>query len=138
MERDTNPAGELTIDQLAEATATEPDTLRHWQALGLLTGTADRFERMDVERARLIMFAERRGITAEAIATAAKLQGDMLGDRLAMLVGQGIPRTGRLWTTPPRRPAWPPRSSSDCGRHRASATSTRPTTTTSKPSPVSG
>jgi class 3 adenylate cyclase/DNA-binding transcriptional MerR regulator len=95
MERDTNPAGELTIDQLAEATATEPDTLRHWQALGLLTGTADRFERMDVERARLVMFAERRGITAEAIATAAKLQGDMLGDRLAMLVGQGLPRTGR-------------------------------------------
>ncbi|HET6920005.1 MAG TPA: adenylate/guanylate cyclase domain-containing protein [Jiangellaceae bacterium] len=93
---DSKPAGgELTVDKLAQATSTAPDTLRHWQTLGLLTGTGDRFNALDIERARLITFVERRGITAEAIATASETQGDMLGDRLDMLTGRDLPRTGR-------------------------------------------
>jgi adenylate cyclase len=92
---DNEPAGgELAIDELAEATSATPDTLRHWQALGLLTGTGDRFDPLDIERVRLITFVEGRGITAEAIATASKTQGDLLGDRLEMLAGRSLPRTG--------------------------------------------
>jgi class 3 adenylate cyclase len=83
----------VTIDELAEATSTAPDTLRRWQALGLLTGTGDRFDPLDIERVRLITFVEGRGITAEAIAT--KIHGDLLAGRLDMLPGPGLPRTGR-------------------------------------------
>jgi class 3 adenylate cyclase len=92
---DPNRKGGLTIDELADATGIGPDTLRHWQSLGLLTGTGDRIETLDIERVRLITFVEQRGITAEAIATASKTQGDMLGDRLDMLTSRDLPRTGR-------------------------------------------
>lgn len=81
----------LTIDQLAEVTATPVDTLRAWQHLGLLSSRDDALSARDVERVRVLQFVQRRGIGIEMVAQACETQGDMLGDYVDMLLGGGRP-----------------------------------------------
>lgn len=81
-------------DELAAALGTSEDQIAHWCSLALLTGDRGRFSLDDLERARLILYAERRGITAEDIADACRSQGDVLGQFVELITG-GAPRRGR-------------------------------------------
>ena len=75
------------LADLAERTGVRPDRLAHWQALGLLPG-GDADEPDTVARVRLLRFATRRGVTAEAIAAVSETQGDVLARYLGYL---GVP-----------------------------------------------
>jgi class 3 adenylate cyclase len=81
----TGPA--LTIDGLAELTATPVETLRAWQDLGLLSSRGAALSPEDVERVRLLQFVERRGVSPEAVAHAMEAQGDLLGDFVDSMLG---------------------------------------------------
>jgi DNA-binding transcriptional MerR regulator len=72
-------AGTLTIDELAQATATPVDTLRAWQDLELLPRPGEGLEPNDIERVRLLRFVQARGVAPEAVARACQTQGDLLG-----------------------------------------------------------
>jgi class 3 adenylate cyclase/YHS domain-containing protein/DNA-binding transcriptional MerR regulator len=86
----------LTVDQLAEATATSVEALRRWQSIGLLEGRGDAFPLRDVERVRLIRFLEQRGVDAQAVAEAGEVQGDLVGHHVDEMLGpKRAPRRGR-------------------------------------------
>ena len=76
--------GELTIELLAERTGETKVRLRRWEACGLIAGAGDHSGADSFERARLIRFADRRGIAPEAIADAAAEQGDVLARHLEL------------------------------------------------------
>jgi adenylate cyclase len=81
----------LTIDELAQATATSTDTLRAWQDLGLLSSRGETLRDEDIERVRLLEFVRQRGITPEAVARACETQGDLLGDFVDSMLGGHLP-----------------------------------------------
>ena len=81
----------LTIDELAQATATSTDTLRAWQDLGLLSSRGDTLRDEDIERVRLLEFVRQRGIPPEAVARACETQGDLLGDFVDSMLGGPLP-----------------------------------------------
>jgi adenylate cyclase len=83
------PVATITIDELAEATAIPVETLRAWQDLGLLSSRGDALTAEDVERARVLQFAQRRGISPEAVARACETQGDLLGEYVESVIGFG-------------------------------------------------
>ena len=71
-------ADRISLDELASRTGEAVEPLRHWQRLGLLGDDAARgFAPRDVERVRLIAFAERRGFAAEEVARISAAQGDI-------------------------------------------------------------
>ncbi|MGH9185312.1 MAG: hypothetical protein ACRD0U_05805, partial [Acidimicrobiales bacterium] len=84
----------LNLSELAAALSCETDTVRAWHRLGLLVGDGEQSPLEDLERGRLILYAERRGISAEDIAEACRTQGDVLGDFAGMVSGDE-PRRGR-------------------------------------------
>jgi class 3 adenylate cyclase/YHS domain-containing protein len=86
----------LSVEELAGAVGTDADAVRAWSGLGLLSGDDDgqRFPFAEIERARLIVYAERRGVSAIDIADACRTQGDVLGQFVALITG-GMPRRGR-------------------------------------------
>lgn len=84
----------LSLDELAHAVGSSTDTVRDWHRLGLLTGDGERFPLVDLERCRLIRYAERRRVDPEDIAAACRAQGDLLG-QFAELVAGGEPRHAR-------------------------------------------
>ena len=86
----------LTIDELAQATATSTDTLRAWQDLGLLSSRGDTLRDEDIERVRLLEFVRQRGIPPEAVARACETQGDLLGDFVDSMLGGPLPRARRV------------------------------------------
>src|SRR5205823_10309558 len=67
--------GMITAQELAVAVGVAPATVEGWHAAGLLLGGRNRHPLADIERARLILSAERRGITAEDVAAACATQG---------------------------------------------------------------
>jgi adenylate cyclase len=81
-------AAPLTIDELAHATATPADTLRAWQGLGLLSSRGNALAVEDIERVRLLEFAQQRGVPPEAVARASETQGDLLGEFVASMLGE--------------------------------------------------
>jgi class 3 adenylate cyclase/YHS domain-containing protein/DNA-binding transcriptional MerR regulator len=83
----------LTVEELATAAGCPPEILRGWHDLGLLVGDGQRFPLEDLERIRLILYAERRGITADDVAVACRTQGDLLGQFVELITG-GAPRVG--------------------------------------------
>jgi adenylate cyclase len=85
----------LTVDEIAAAVGADAETVRDWHRLGLLSGDDDgsRFPFEEIERARLIAYAERRGISSADIADACRTQGDVLGQFVALITG-GMPRLG--------------------------------------------
>jgi adenylate cyclase len=95
MDQPRETDGWLTTEQLAEATATAAETLRHWQSLGLLAGDGGSFPPEAIERVRVIEFIARRGVSAEAVARACEAQGDLIGDHVEELLGRARPRQGR-------------------------------------------
>lgn len=84
-------AATLTIDELARATATSPDTLRAWQGLGLLSSRGDTLAAEDIERVRLLEFVGQRGVSPEAVARASETQGDLLGEFVDSMLGEHHP-----------------------------------------------
>lgn len=84
----------LNLDELAQAVGSGPDTVRVWHRLGLLAGDGEQFPLVDLERCRLILYAERRGIGPEDITEACRIQGDLLG-QFAQLVTGGVPQRAR-------------------------------------------
>ncbi|TML89743.1 MAG: adenylate cyclase [Actinobacteria bacterium] len=84
----------VDLDDLARLSGESVDAIRHWRDLGLLIG-ADVSE--NVERARLIRFAERRGIPPDEVARISADQGDMLASftRWALQSGRGSLYTRR-------------------------------------------
>ena len=67
----------FTLHDVAAQIGESPDALRDWQALGLI-GHAEALSVEDLERARLISFAARRGVPAEELARICRDQGDVL------------------------------------------------------------
>ena len=84
----------LTLDELATSAGADVEAVRCWHGLGLLVGDGHRFPLEDLERSRLILYAERRGIGADDIAEACRTQGDLLGQFVELVVGDD-PRRGR-------------------------------------------
>jgi class 3 adenylate cyclase/YHS domain-containing protein len=75
----------LSIDELAQRSGAPVETLREWQARGLIglpTGTG--FDRADVRRARFIRRLLRRGVSVEALAETERA-GSALGRSLDFL-----------------------------------------------------
>jgi adenylate cyclase len=83
----------MSAEDLAAAVGSERDTVLEWHALGLLVSDGERFTLEDVERGRLILYVERRGISATDIAAACRSQGDLLAQFVALATG-GAPRRG--------------------------------------------
>src|SRR4051812_2685692 len=67
--------GDLNL--LSERTGEPLEVLRRWSDLGLLSHEADAIVE-NIERARLIRFADRRGISPQEVARICADQGDML------------------------------------------------------------
>lgn len=84
----------LTSADLAARAAVEEGEIDRWSALGLLEAQAGGFDTSAVARARLLAFAARRGIHADAIADACSRDPGLL-DRYVDIVRheQGEPRT---------------------------------------------
>ena len=104
----------MRSDKAAELLDIAPERLRRWQVLGLL-GDDDDLSEEDVERARLVCFVERRGISAEELAAICADKGDVLsifvrwflrpGRGAALAPSEAAERAGidretfdRLWT----------------------------------------
>jgi adenylate cyclase len=87
-------AGDLDEAAVAAAARIAIDDVRRWAAAGLLDGSGDRHPPLDVERCRLIAYAEGRGLTTEDILLAAKTQGDVVGYFTDLIVGTAA-RFGR-------------------------------------------
>lgn len=83
----------MSLRGLAEAVHEPLERAQHWEELGLLPHEGDLFEPDALDRARLISFAVRRGITAESIAQACD-HHDVIG-RFAKLIAGTEPRTAR-------------------------------------------
>jgi adenylate cyclase len=77
----------LTLDELADAIGSNELVISEWQQLGLLEGDGQRFPVLDLERCRLILYAERRGIAPADVAEACRNQGDLLGQFVELLTG---------------------------------------------------
>jgi adenylate cyclase len=77
----------LSLDELAEAVGTASSVVRDWARLGLLEGDGDRFPLLDLERCRLILYADHRGIGPADVAEACRVQGDLLGQFVEHLTG---------------------------------------------------
>jgi len=84
----------LTVDELASATGCDAGAVHRWHDLGLLVGDGETFPLEDIERGRLILYAERRGVHAEEVAEACRAQGDVLGE-FGTLASGGSPRIGQ-------------------------------------------
>src|SRR5437879_5017876 len=67
----------MRVDEAAGALGVAGDELRHWQQLGLLAAS-DELSEEDVERARLVCFVARRGISADELARICDEKGDVL------------------------------------------------------------
>ena len=67
----------MNLGDVARITGEEPGRLRGWQDLGLL-GTGDDLSAEDLERARLVAFADRQGVSPEELARICAERGDML------------------------------------------------------------
>src|SRR5258706_16042685 len=65
------------LNNLSDRTGEALDDLRRWSDLGLLSQDVDATVE-NIERARLIRFADRRGISPEEVARICADQGDML------------------------------------------------------------
>ena len=89
-------ADRISLDELASRTGEAVERLRDWQRLGLLGDDAARgFAPRDVERVRLIAFAERRGFAAEELARISAAQGDIFAwfiDQLASTATWILPK----------------------------------------------
>jgi len=84
---------ELTLQGLSQGTGEPVDRLQHWRSLGLIGHTGgSEFGREDIERARLIQFLMRRGISAEAISRADQEDG-FLGRYMEHTFPGGVPPT---------------------------------------------
>lgn len=83
----------LTTVELADAVGADEDAVQAWRQLGLLAGHDGHHPLEDLERARLIVHAQRRDISAEDIAAASRHQGDLLG-QFVELIARGAPRVG--------------------------------------------
>ncbi len=81
----------VSIEALAEAVREPVEQIRHWQGLGLLGGEGSSLTSDAIERARLVSFAVRRGIAAEAIAEQSE---DVIG-RFIELTGR---QRGEVYT----------------------------------------
>jgi class 3 adenylate cyclase len=82
------------MGDLVAATGCTAEVVRGWHRLGLLQGDGERFPVGDLERARLICFAECRGVGAEDIAEACRAQGDLLEQFAELLGVADRPRRG--------------------------------------------
>ena len=82
------------MEDLVAATGCTAEVVRSWHCLGLLQGDGERFPVGDLERARLICFAESRGVGAEDIAEACRAQGDLLEQFAELLGVADRPRRG--------------------------------------------
>src|SRR6059058_1028440 len=89
---DSTAAASVTRDELATALRVDPAHVARWHALGLTVGGPDRFPFGDLERARLIRYAEHRGIDAADIAIACRSE-DLVAQFLELLAN-GAPRLG--------------------------------------------
>ena len=77
----------LSTADLAARAAVEDADIQRWTELGLLDPTQGAFDGAAILRAKLLAFAARRGITAEAIADACTRDPGLL-DRYVEIVGQ--------------------------------------------------
>src|SRR5438309_2256747 len=75
----------MSLEDLSRQSHESVEQLRHWQALELI-GSHDDSRWSDTERIRLIQFAQRRGISPEAIAEVTRQQGDVLQTFVDLLV----------------------------------------------------
>ena len=92
MQDSTSPR--LSVDDLSARTGEPAHRLRHWQSLGLIgSDERDGFTAEDVQRARLVQFALRRGPSAEAMARAEKEWGGLLSDHIELVFPRGVGRT---------------------------------------------
>ena len=85
---------ELSLEELAVSVGVDASTVLGWHRLGLLVGDGERFSLQDLERSRLILYAERRGISVDEIVEACRTQGDLLSQFVKLVVGDN-PRRGR-------------------------------------------
>lgn len=99
MPRDQTAPAWLSRGELAEAVGVSQEVVGAWQRLGLLGGDGDRLPLTDLERARLVVYAQRRGIDAEGVAAACRTQGDVLGQFADQVTGDRGPRRGRSLST---------------------------------------
>jgi adenylate cyclase len=67
----------MTIDDIAGLINERADELRGWQQLGLI-GLGDELSADDLERARLVAFAARQGVSPDELARISAEQGDMV------------------------------------------------------------
>ncbi len=81
-------ADAVSLEALAAAVQEPAERVRRWADLGLLPGDGNHFRSDAVDRASLIGFAIRRGITAEAIARICA-DDDVIGRFRAMIAGTG-------------------------------------------------
>src|SRR5688500_1527886 len=82
---------DIAVDAIAAAVDEPVDRVRKWLQLGLLvTDPIDTSSA--IERARLVAFAVRRGLTAEAIAETCA-EHDLIGRFAEMIVGTDPRRT---------------------------------------------
>ena len=88
-----DPPEWLATAAVAEAAGTSEDDIREWQRLGLLHGASGRHPLDDVERARLIAYARRRGVAPSEIAAVSRRRGDVLGQFVAFIT-DGTARLG--------------------------------------------
>lgn len=80
----------LSLEDVADAAQESVERVREWADLGLLPAEGERFGADAAERAQLIGFAVRRGITAKMIARACEVD-DVIGRFQDMITG-GEPR----------------------------------------------
>jgi len=77
-----------TLEQLSDRLAVSRDRIQAWEALGLIRRADDGgFDADATERARLLRFAEDRGISAEEVARLSREEGDILGRSITFLGG---------------------------------------------------
>ncbi|MGI8663083.1 MAG: adenylate/guanylate cyclase domain-containing protein [Acidimicrobiales bacterium] len=81
-----------SAEELAEAAGTTSEAVRSWAEAGLLGG-AEPFADVDLERARLLEYASRRGVSTSQLLAVSVEQGDIVGQFVEMIVG-AHPRVG--------------------------------------------
>src|SRR5947209_1075260 len=67
----------MTLDDVVQFSGESADTIRHWQNLGLIPA-GDDFGAEELERAGLVSFAARRGVSPEDMARYCEEHGDWL------------------------------------------------------------
>ena len=88
--------GFISFEEVAEAVGSDVATVRDWQRLGLLKGDEESLLLLDLERCRLILYAESRGISPVDVAEASRNQGDLLGQFVELLTGGEARRPQRI------------------------------------------